>query len=534
MKYIHIILAFVFISFGLVSCEKNENFEILPKEESFQIVTPASGSVIVLNDDNLLNDILFISWEDPSATADTNYSIEVAETGTDFENPVVLGTTQGENFSMNVRDINFFLLETMGLSPDMANSIDVRVSNNTEISQMISVVFTPVVVEYTEFSLYGNFTNDWDETAALPMNNYDINKFDIILDLAAGDEFKFLTNQPALEAIWGEDVANPGMLTSVDGQNIGGFEEGGYKISIDLSAKTFVVELAAPDELFLVGSITGWDPATSYPFNNPSDNIFTLVVDLPAGAEFKFLPTNTAWDGDWGEDPANPGSIIQEGEQNISGYDAGKYLVTVDFNNYVFSLRPVDNLYLVGSITGWDPPTSFPMGEASLGVFSIVVDLPAGAEFKFLPTNTAWDGDWGADAANPGLIIQDGEQNVSGYDEGTYVVAVNFNTLSYSVSSATEVPPALYLVGSFNGWNNDANSPQFTQVSAGVYQLVQTLVATDEFKFVPVAGAWDNDWGQNADYPGVLEQNSEQNIPSTGDGTYLITVDFNQGTIVVQ
>lgn len=533
MKYIHIILAFVFISLGLVSCDKNENFEILPKEETFQIITPVSGSVLVLNDDNLLNEVLFVSWEDPNATTDKTYNIEVAETGTDFLTPVVLGTAQGADFSMNVRDVNMFLLETMGLNPDVANSVDVRVVHDTEMTQTISVVFTPVIVEYTEFSLYGSFTNNWDEAAALPMNNYDFNKFDIIVDLPADAEFKFLTNQMALEAIWGEDAANVGMIIE-DGQNIGGFDEGGYKISVDLSAKTFEVTLAAPDNLFLVGSITGWDPATSWPFNNPTENIFTLVVDLPAGAEFKFLPTNTGWDGDWGEDPANLGSIIQEGEQNVSGYDAGKYLVTVDFNSYTFSLAPVDSLYLVGSLTGWDPATSLPMAEASLGVFSIVVDLPADAEFKFLPTNTGWDGDWGADSANPGLIVQEGEQNLSGYDAGLYVVAVNFNTLTYSVSSATEVPASLYLVGSFNGWSNDASSPQFTETTSGVFQLVQTLVAADEFKFVPVAGSWDNDWGQNADYLGVLEQNSEQNIPSIGDGDYLITVDFNQGTITVQ
>ena len=29
---------------------------------------------------------------------------------------------------------------------------------------------------------------------------------------------------------------------------------------------------------------------------------------------------------------------------------------------------------------------ALPMGEASLGIFSIVLDLPDGAEFKFLPT----------------------------------------------------------------------------------------------------------------------------------------------------
>ncbi|MCK5679002.1 MAG: SusF/SusE family outer membrane protein, partial [Flavobacteriaceae bacterium] len=239
----------------------------------------------------------------------------------------------------------------------------------------------------------------------------------------------------------------------------------------------------------------------------------------------------TGWDGDWGEDPNNLGSIIQDGEQNISGYSAGKYLITVDFNTLTYKLSSIDNLFLVGSLTGWDPGTSLPMGEASLGIFSTIVDLPDGAEFKFLPQNTGWDGDWGKDADNEGRIIQDGEQNLSGYAAGKYVVAVNFNTLSYTVSSVNEIPANLYLVGSFNGWSNDASNPQFTEISSGVFEISQAFVEGDEFKFVPVAGDWGNDWGENNASPGVLEQNSEQNVIITGAGTYKITVNFNNGTI---
>ena len=96
--------------------------------------------------------------------------------------------------------------------------------------------------------------------------------------------------------------------------------------------------------------------------------------------------------------------------------------------------RSVNELFLVGSLTGWDPATSLPMGEASLGIFSTIVDLPDGAEFKFLPQNTGWDGDWGENPENLGGIIQDGEENLSGYAAGKYVVAVDFNTFSYTVS----------------------------------------------------------------------------------------------------
>ena len=194
----------------------------------------------------------------------------------------------------------------------------------------------------------------------------------------------------------------------------------------------------------------------------------------------------------------------------------------------------MNDLFLVGSLTGWDPPTSLQMGKASSGVYAKIIDLPDGAEFKFLPTNTGWDGDWGKDPNNEGRIIQDGESNVSGYAAGKYVVSVDFNTLSYKVSPVTSIPASLYLVGSFNGWSNPVNGPQFLETAPGVFQIVQDLTDTDEFKFVPVAGDWGNDWGENPDSKFVLQQDGEQNLKSPGNGTYLITVDFNLGTIKVE
>ena len=197
-------------------------------------------------------------------------------------------------------------------------------------------------------------------------------------------------------------------------------------------------------------------------------------------------------------------------------------------------------MYLVGSLTGWDPPTSLMMynpdandGRVVPASYALVVDLPDGAEFKFLPTNTGWDGDWGEDPSNAGTIIQDGEQNVSGYAAGKYVVSVNFNSLVYNVSAINQVPTSLYLVGSFNGWSNDTNNPQLTETSSGVFTITQTFDADAEFKFVPNAGSWDNDFGENQNVPGVIEQNSEKNYKVTQAGTYIITVDFNKGTISV-
>ena len=533
MKYIDKILVLLFFTIGFTSCVENENFEILPKEETLAILTPGEGTVIVLDDTNLSNNALFLSWSSPDSSSEFTYVIEAAKTGTDFETPVIMGTTQLTNFGMSVEELNTFLLDVMGLDPDLATSLDIRVSTDQEMSENVSLIFTPFTVEYEELYLVGSLTN-WEPAEALPMTRLDFNVFELTVDLADGDEFKFLPTNTGWDGDLGEDPDNPGYLIEEGEQNISGYSAGKYKVTVDLNTFTFELEeLLAPEELFLVGSLTGWDPATSWPFFKSAENVFTIVADLPDGAEFKFLPQNTGWDGDWGEDPNNPGSIIQEGEDNVKGYAAGKYLITVDFNTLTYALSAIDNLFLVGSLTGWDPATSVPMGEPSLGVFSIVIDLPDGAEFKFLPQNTGWDGDWGEDPNNPGRIIQDGEDNVKGYAAGKYVIAVDFNTLSYTVSSISEIPGNLYLVGSFNGWSNDANNPQFTEVSSGVFEITQALSAGDEFKFVPVAGDWGNDWGESQVSAKVLEQNSEKNVSVTEAGTYTITVDFNLGTISV-
>ena len=533
MKYIYKILALLVIAVGITSCDPNENFEILPKEESLQILTPASGEVIVLDDTNLSNNALFLSWSSPDSNSDYIYDIEVAETGTDFENPTLLGQSETTNFSMSVDELNSFLLDAMNLDPEDAASLDVKVVTGNETSQIISLIFTPYTVEYTEFYLVGSLTN-WEPAESLPMTKTDFNKFEITVNLADEDEFKFLPTNTGWDGDFGEDPDNEGMLIQEGEQNLKGYTAGKYKVSVDLNAFTFVVEeVIAPESLFLVGSLTGWDPSTSLPFSKPYENVFTIVAALPDGAEFKFLPTNTSWDGDWGEDPNNLGMIIQEGEQNIKGYSAGNYLITVDFNTLTFKLDNVDNLYLVGSLTGWDPPTSVQMGEANIGTFATVIDLPDGAEFKFLPTNTGWDGDWGQDPNNSGMIIQEGEQNLSGYEAGKYIISVDFNYLAYHVSPISAIPSTLYLVGGFNGWSNNDENPQFTQVSEGIFEITQTLSAGDEFKFVPVAGFWDNDFGENKASKGVLEQNDEQNLIVSTEGIYKITVNFNAGTISV-
>jgi len=530
MKYLNkIILLFVF-TISCISCDENENFEIAQAQEEFQITTPSNGSVIVLSDVNLENQGLFVSWDTMENTV-APFTIEAGLTGSNFETPYQLGTSEGNNFTITVEALNTFLLDVMDLDPEEANSIDIRVFSNEETTQTVSVVLTPYKVEFDTFFLVGSLTN-WTPEEALEMTRLDVNIFEITVDLAADDEFKFLPTNTGWDGDWGRDPENEGTLI-VDGEeNIKGLEAGKYKITVDLNTFTYTVaQITAPENLFIVGSITNWTPEEALEMNLVAEGVYNLVINLNDSDEFKFLPTNTGWDGDWGNNPETPGTLIQDGEDNLKGYAAGTYMVQVDFNLLTFTLTPLNSLFLVGSITGWDPTTSIEMGVASTGIFATIVDLPDGAEFKFLPTNTSWDGDWGNNPDNTGFLIQDGEDNLKGYEAGKYIVSVNYNNLTFLVSKISDVPSTLFLVGGFNGWSNDAGNPEFTESSNGVFEITQDLSADDEFKFVPVAGDWGNDFGENKLAKGVLEQNEENNLKVSETGTYKITVNFNNGTI---
>ncbi|PKP08877.1 MAG: hypothetical protein CVU08_14800 [Bacteroidetes bacterium HGW-Bacteroidetes-3] len=536
MKYIYKIVLLSLVIIGFVSCDANENFEILPPQDGITINNPVNGSTVVLDDTNISNPGLTINWSAPTLLGTgASFNVEVALTGTDFAAPVVIGTTETNVINLTVVELNTLALDVLEIPGETTASIDIRIVSGEQVSNRVSVILTPFSIEFTELYLTGSLTA-WEPAQGLPFTRLGFNEFEITVDLADGDAFKFIPQtDKGWDGAWKEDPNNPGTLIDEPGDpNISGYPAGKYKIYVNLNTFTFTVtQITAPPTLFIVGDNTtpNWNPGISPQMNLVSEGVFALVIELQGPSKgFKFIPTNVNYDGDWGEDPANPGTIIQDGEQNLSGYEAGKYLVIVDFNTLTYKVTAVNSLYMVGSITNpdWNPAISPQMSEASLGIYSLVVDIADGDGFKFIPTNAGYDGDWGEDPAKPGSIIQDGEVNLSGYAAGKYVVAVNYNTLSFTVSAVSALPTNLYLVGQFNGWNAGAALP-FTKISSGIFEITQTLTAGGEgFKFLPQQD-WPNDWGESKTSPKVLEQGAEQNVIVNADGTYVITVDFNKG-----
>jgi len=445
MKNLYKIIVSLLVVIVAFSCSDDDKFILEQPEASFLIEVPNSGSNIVLNRANPDNQALTVTWADTQNTG-ASYSIEFAKSATDFTESFSAGTSDANNFTLSVEELNTFLVNTVRIPQAVASVIDVRVvATNGDVSNIVSLSVTPFVIEVAELYVNGSFTN-WDPTQALPMNSSELNKFSINIDLVDGDEFNFLPSNTTDDLVWQLVEAGSSELTKFGGLNLSGYPEGNYDITVDLNTNTFTIEeVIIPVNLFLVGSLTAWDATASLPFNLTSEGVFTIVVALADGDQFKFLPTNIDFTDDWGEDPSNPGSIIQDGERNVSGYPAGTYQITVDFNTLTFTLVELvqsPRIAVPGNHQGWDPPSAPQLEASSLSTTDYEGYVWLDGQHKFVGPdgngdfnwgNTDWGDASGVDGSFTQILAVDGEGNIENPNgAGHYFITADTGALTYS------------------------------------------------------------------------------------------------------
>ncbi len=502
---------------------------------------------------NEATEALALSWEAAETTTSEaiKYFVQMDLEGNSFNNATTLPLrtegTDATSLTLSFGDLNTGLNHLNDILKAKASPLSVAFGDENAIQLRVQAVLgaaiaktysEPVSITVTPYfnGLVDNLviSSSAFSDVALAVNE---GIYETRLELTANSTFKIFA-EPVADAIsYNYDffTANEYTIASeleagTDNDFTFTGADGNWDLVINTLERTITMTQAIiPDNLFMVGSHNGWNNADlSQQFNTTGDGVFTRVQRFDAGAEFKMIPTSGSWDGDWGEDPASAGSIIQDGESNISVADAGNYVVTVNFNTLTFDLRLIsETLFMVGSHNGWNnADATQDFYTSGNGVFTRIQRFDAGAEFKMIPTSGSWDGDWGEDPANAGSIIQDGESNITITDAGIYKVTIDFETLTFTLTNG--IPEDLFLVGSHNGWDN-STAGAFTKTQEGVFTITQTLTASDEFKFLPTLGSWDNDWGIDGD--GMLIRDGESNVTSTGDGTFVITVDFRKGTV---
>lgn len=551
-------LSFIFLSLTLLlgACDTEESLTITSPDPVFQLITPGISNVF-LNFSLQDNPAFTITWIDEINSGAT-YNVEMALENT-FASPTQLGSTDKKSFTMTVGQLNQ-VLDNANIQSYTDTPIYIRLNTGSSTSNVILfqvskfAVKPPVITSPDNtFSQVLTDTNPdataltvtWDDPEIGTTSSLEIS-YEVEM-AAGGTSFASPTNIGTVDKTTFEIshdnlndlvIANGGKadiasnfdfrIKAIAKSASGDLTRTSDPITISLTA----FKAAIPDNLFMVGAHNGWNNADpTQQFYNDGNGVFVKVQAFTAGQEFKMIPTSGSWDGDYGEDKNNPGKIVQDDEKNIAVTSDGTYVVIIDFNTLSYKLENIDTMFMVGSHNGWNnADATQQMNTSGNGVFTRIQAFTQGEEFKMLPTSGSWNGDWGEDPNNSGKMIQDGEQNIKVAATGTYMVTLDFNNLSFNLK---EVPDNLYLVGSPNSWNN-ATAPAFTKVSTGLFEITQTLTATDEFKFLPVQGSWDNDWGESKNYPGMIVRDDENNVKSPGAGTYKITVDYNKGTVTVQ
>ena len=353
MKKILKLSSIAFLLFAGVACE-NDDQKIIQGKDAAELLAPVNGATYVLLPENAASEMTTFVWNHAEYTQQTssNYEVQAAVAGTDFADPISLGSTQGIKFlKLTVEEMNGKML-TAGFTPYSEAELDVRVKSslgdNQEVvsySNVITLKITPYSTELPKMYVVGNFLNsggygsDWTPANAVPIASSGFGETDFegyVYFNQASFEYKFLPTNTGWDGDYGDNGDFAGVLVQTGESNCVGTGAGYYRVKADTDALTYSI---TPTDWGIVGAATpgGWDNSTALTYN-ASTKKWTGVVTLTAG-EFKFR-ANNGWSINLGGDPDGDGSMNYDGP-NLSVGAGGTYNVELDLSNpraYTYSV----------------------------------------------------------------------------------------------------------------------------------------------------------------------------------------------------
>ena len=306
----------------------------------------------------------------------------------------------------------------------------------------------------------------------------------------------------------------------------------------------FPSAMVIEDAYYLIGTIDDWSVVGAIKFNHSDmsvydDPVFTIKIDISEadaanGWWWKIIPQSTYDLGDWGDadysqfGPAENGSPDASGAlmPRLNGEDpgagnfqeSGQWLLTINMAELTYEFSSaVENLWTPGDANGWSAPASQMLYTNNYAnYFGYAVLSPGGFKFTSGPD---WDHtNYGAGEAEGELSDDGGAGNLSVAEKGLYWCAVNIPSLTYEVTLINTIG----VIGDAtpNGW--DA-STALTPSDDFLTWSGEITFGSGEFKFRANDG-WDINLGGT---PENLTQDGA-NIPSPGEGTYMVTLNLSQ------
>jgi starch-binding outer membrane protein SusE/F len=342
MKKIFKILAISSFFLGFVSCEIDENKpEVKALEAEFKLLTPETGTSLLLNEVSASNPALTFSWEKALYSVQTNvtYTLQFAESGTDFATPVDISTSTNTNSTITVEQLNLASLN-LGLIPFVQGTIEARIKsslgsngNDPKYSDVVSINLTPYgcLDQYAVGAALVGTGWGWSTPTVM---NCDDNILTSNVNFA-NDTFRFFTKN----GDWGSGrnypyysnanyVISSSLVNANDGDSNFRFTgtPGNYRLTVNEINKTIkVAQGDGTNSYWLVGAATpggwSWSGGNETELGIISNGVYEVPVELKNNETFRVWFGNDGGDS-WGSPNSNYPQFLVDG-----------YTISSDFVN---------------------------------------------------------------------------------------------------------------------------------------------------------------------------------------------------------
>lgn len=368
----NIINKVLFIFFAIISfiaCEDRDLIKI--DNQSAPIMLDVSAEKLVLDRNFPNNPAITLSWQSATYTVPTEikYKVEVSKDNA-FTKPYTLGTVAGSSraVTFSVEQMNQ-ASQAIGLAPYVEAKMYIRVSsylgatseNLVAKSNITSITITPYVLEYPNFYLVGAASYvGWSDTNAQILHKSENFSY-IYTYLENNQAFRFLGQQSWNPINYSIDQdgtrANYRYFKQVSSNLIQDGDEnmkftgnsGIYKVKIDATKNIQSLDITESpipgfdfSEIYLVGTINGWDAANAIPMTKISTGKYEYTLKLDNGTAFKILGQKS-WDNlEWGNisGAGNTGFLGPKGDNGDIKFEGGgnTYKITVDVKAGIYNI----------------------------------------------------------------------------------------------------------------------------------------------------------------------------------------------------
>lgn len=433
-------LSYLFLSLTLLlgACDVEESLTITSPDPAFVLNTPGI-STIFLNFELPDNPAFTINWVD-EVNAPATYTVEMS-TDAEFTNPIALGSTDKNNFSMSVSEFNT-VLDNAGVQSFSATAVYMRINTGSALSNVVLFQVSKFAVQVpniTSPNTGDTFTlSDIDPDAVAMTVSWEdpeittTSTVDVVYQLEvaeAGTDFANVfslgeTEENTLEIKHGE------LNTYVLDNNGEAGNAKDFDFRIKAIAKTAAGDLfrssaaitlsitpysvALPPALYVVGAGAvdagwGWDSPVelllqgktySGNINLSPDNGGNFRLFTDKALEWASPSYNFPYYADRGYTIDSNFEDAMDGDNNfLFTGTAGVYFIEINTQNKTITLGPevvgpncnYDQLWVVGAgANGWNWDNPVQIACTGTGVYEGNIDLKNDAFRFFTDTATQW------------------------------------------------------------------------------------------------------------------------------------------------